>query len=54
MRETLRIAAASADASEPELRQMSSRAMAFIAGTEDFQEGPRAFIEKRKPAWTGR
>jgi enoyl-CoA hydratase/carnithine racemase len=22
--------------------------------TEDFNEGPRAFIEKRPPNWTGR
>jgi enoyl-CoA hydratase len=25
-----------------------------ILGTEDFSEGPRAFVEKRDPVWTGR
>jgi enoyl-CoA hydratase/carnithine racemase len=25
-----------------------------LAITEDFKEGPRAFIEKRAPRWTGR
>ncbi|WP_419933058.1 crotonase/enoyl-CoA hydratase family protein [Candidatus Poriferisodalis sp.] len=25
-----------------------------ILGTEDFLEGPRAFVEKRDPVWTGR
>ncbi|MEM9037971.1 MAG: crotonase/enoyl-CoA hydratase family protein [Actinomycetota bacterium] len=25
-----------------------------VAATEDYQEGPRAFIEKRAPRWTGR
>jgi enoyl-CoA hydratase/carnithine racemase len=31
-------------------------AKAFLenAKTQDFQEGPRAFIEKRAPRWTGR
>jgi enoyl-CoA hydratase/carnithine racemase len=25
-----------------------------VMRTEDFQEGPRAFIEKRTPRWVGR
>lgn len=26
----------------------------IVANTEDFQEGPRAFVEKRDPVWKGR
>jgi len=36
------------------LFKMSGRAMRRLMDTEDFTEGPRAFIEKRPPAWKGR
>lgn len=32
----------------------SSRAMARVSSSEDFMEGPRAFIEKRPPEWKAR
>ncbi|MDH3681098.1 MAG: crotonase/enoyl-CoA hydratase family protein [Acidimicrobiia bacterium] len=32
----------------------ATRAMAALAATDDWAEGPRAFIEKRPPVWTGR
>ena len=32
----------------------SNGAFARIAQTQDFQEGPRAFIEKRPPSWSGK
>jgi enoyl-CoA hydratase len=32
----------------------SNEGMMKMAGTEDFFEGPRAFIEKRDPVWKGR
>jgi enoyl-CoA hydratase len=34
--------------------ELSARATATVVTTEDFLEGPRAFIEKREPVWKGR
>jgi enoyl-CoA hydratase len=34
--------------------QITDSATETIMATEDFAEGPRAFIEKRQPVWTGR
>lgn len=41
-------------ASDDEAWQISDAASASIFETEDFAEGPRAFIEKRQPVWNGR
>jgi enoyl-CoA hydratase/carnithine racemase len=35
-------------------RSFAAGRMAMLRGTEDFKEGPRAFVEKRDPVWTGR
>ena len=29
-------------------------ALPHCARSDDFKEGPRAFVEKREPVWTGR
>jgi enoyl-CoA hydratase len=39
---------------EQELWGMSAQAFGALAQTEDFAEGPRAFIEKREPQWKAR
>lgn len=42
------------DATQPEAYRMMSQTMAENAMTCDAQEGMSAFLEKRKPTWTGR
>jgi enoyl-CoA hydratase len=39
---------------DEELWKDSAAAFASIVGTEDYKEGPRAFIEKRAPVWKGK
>jgi enoyl-CoA hydratase/carnithine racemase len=39
---------------ELEARAAADAAMARLRVTADFREGPRAFVEKRAPLWTGR
>lgn len=53
VRDSLRIAKASYDRSEYELRTLAAECLSQIALSNDYQEGPRAFIEKRAPQWTG-
>jgi enoyl-CoA hydratase len=36
------------------LFKAGGRAFGGVAASEDFKEGPRAFIEKRAPNWQGR
>lgn len=46
--------AESGQATDDDLWNESGAAFGRVAQTEDFQEGPRAFIEKRAPQWKGR
>ena len=39
---------------DEELWKDSGKAFAGLVNTEDFKEGPRAFIEKRAPVWKGK
>lgn len=54
VRESRKVVLAAATADDDELWRMSRDGMAALQSTQDFAEGPRAFIEKRPPVWTGR
>ncbi len=51
---SLAIARAAADRPEAESVAAGRAAFAALVESEDFAEGPRAFVEKRRPRWTGR
>lgn len=50
------LATARASAALPDAagRPIASEWLSLLRTTEDFKEGPRAFIEKREPVWKGR
>lgn len=54
VRESLQVMKETALADDATGFRESGAAMARLSGTEDFAEGPRAFIEKRAPSWKGR
>jgi enoyl-CoA hydratase len=54
VRESRAIALETVDAPDEIGWKRSGEGMAKLAKTEDFSEGPRAFIEKRPPVWKGR
>ena len=54
VRASLELVRAAADLGESELWKMNDAWAQRIVRTEDAKEGPRAFLEKRTPVWTGR
>jgi enoyl-CoA hydratase len=54
VRETRRLMLELRDADDETGFRESNAAMMGLADTEDFWEGPKAFLEKRAPVWKGR
>jgi enoyl-CoA hydratase len=54
VRETRRLMLELVDADDETGFRESGAAMINLASTEDFWEGPKAFLEKREPEWKGR
>ena len=54
VRESLVVARQAYDLDEAALIRLSREGQSMLSKTDDYKEGPRAFIEKRPPRWTGR
>ena len=54
VRESLQVARRVHDLDEYALRALTRECRDRVRASEDYREGPRAFVEKRAPRWTGR
>jgi enoyl-CoA hydratase len=54
VRESLQLARRAPELAESDARVATKAARDRVVLTEDYREGPRAFVEKRAPRWTGR
>ncbi len=52
--ESRQVALASLSGDDDDLWRLTDERFAYVGQTEDFAEGPRAFIDKRPPVWKGR
>jgi enoyl-CoA hydratase/carnithine racemase len=54
VQECLKLMRMADDHSDEELANLTLRAVGKLMHTQDYQEGPRAFLEHRSPTWLGR
>lgn len=54
VRESLQVVRRVHDLDETRLRALTQECRDRVAASEDYREGPRAFVEKRAPRWAGR
>lgn len=54
VRESLVVARLAQEEPDGALRKLSREKAMFVMSSEDAKEGPKAFLEKRVPKWTGR
>lgn len=53
VRESLKIARSAHETPEADSIRAMNATMEWLIKSDDFQEGPRAFVEKRAPRWSG-